>query len=388
MRDEVRMMMLELLKQEIFNASSVHGEGREARAKIAEARNAVAEMAGTSSDHVIFTSSASEAANLALTPHYLHGKHEIKFAKAFVSAIEHPCVLSGGRFGSENIEYLKVDSEGVIDLNALKVAMAPFKAVYDALEDKNDPSYQPPFVAVMLANNETGVVEPVYEVAEIVHETGGFLLVDAVQGAGKLILDIESLEADALLLSAHKIGGPQGVGALILKSTAYKPYPLVRGGGQENHHRAGTENVLAIAGFGKAAKIAMDEFAEVNERIVELRNALELALVQSLDNNQSDLLVFAQTAKRLGNTLCFALKGLNAETALIGFDLAGIAISSGSACSSGKVKSSHVLKAMEVEDDLAQCALRISLGWNTQKEDVDGFINAWSSQVKRLYEAA
>jgi cysteine desulfurase len=230
----------------------------------------------------------------------------------------------------------------------------------------------PALVSVMLANNETGAVQPVREAAEIVHAAGGLLHVDAIQAFGKIPLNINKLNSDLVTLSAHKIGGPKGVGALVLAEDVRGFEPVLRGGGQELGRRAGTENVAGIAGFGAAAKAAMSVLEGDALRLEGFRSRLESGLRQT-----PGVIVFAGDARRLPNTTLFAVPGLKAETAVIGFDLAGIAVSSGAACSSGKVQPSHVLEAMGFGPELAQGAVRLSLGWSTSSADVDRCLEAW-----------
>jgi len=224
----------------------------------------------------------------------------------------------------------------------------------------------------MLANNETGALQPLREAAEIVHEAGGLLHVDAVQAIGKIIININGLMADLLSVSAHKIGGPKGVGALVLADHVAGLEAMIRGGGQELGRRAGTENVPGIAGFGAAVKAATASLGSDMARVEKLRNRLEEGLRQT-----RGVFVFSENAPRLPNTTLFAVPGLRAETAVIGFDLEGIAVSSGSACSSGKVQPSHVIEAMGFGPELAKGGLRLSLGWNSSEEDVDRCLEAW-----------
>jgi cysteine desulfurase len=238
-------------------------------------------------------------------------------------------------------------------------------------------------VSVMLANNETGAVQPVTEAASIVHEAGGLLHVDAIQAFGKIPFDIKALNADLVTVSAHKIGGPKGVGALILAEGVLGPEPLLRGGGQERGHRAGTENVAGIAGFGAAVKAAMSSRERDAARLESLRNRLENGLRQT-----RDAIIFSEDVPRLPNTALFTVPGLRAETAVIGFDLEGIAVSSGSACSSGKVQPSHVLEAMGFGPKLAQGAVRLSLGWSTSDADVDRVLEAWRKLADTLLKGS
>ena len=360
LRPEARAAMLAALDAP-QNASSVHAEGRTARGIVEEARRKVAALAGAEPSNVIFTSGATEANMLALTP-ALGGVPRRE--RLFVSAIEHPSVRSGGRFEADAIEEVPVAATGVVDLDALKQTLTRFEH---------------PLVSVMLANNETGVVQPIRAVAELVHAAGGILHVDAVQGAGRMPVDMAALGADLLSLSSHKIGGPQGAGALI-RRTGLSPEPLIKGGGQERGFRAGTENVAAIAGFGAAAEAAANSLTTEPARVAALRDRLE----SELRSTTPDLVIFAAGIGRLPNTSLVAVPGTKAETALIAFDLKGIALSSGSACSSGKVQPSHVLAAMGVEPALARAALRISLGWETIETDLDLCLNAWKEVVSSL----
>jgi cysteine desulfurase len=231
----------------------------------------------------------------------------------------------------------------------------------------------------MLANNETGALQPVGEVADIVHEAGGLLHVDAIQALGKIPFDIKVMKADLVTLSAHKIGGPKGVGALVLAEDAQGLEPLLRGGGQELGRRAGTENVAGIAAFGAAVRAAMASLEGDAARLRGLRDRLEAGLKQT-----PDMIVFSEEVPRLPNTTLFTVPGLKAETAVIGFDLGGIAVSSGSACSSGKVQPSHVLEAMGVGKELAQGAVRLSLGWSTSEAGIDLALQAWRKLADAL----
>jgi cysteine desulfurase len=338
------------------NPSSVHAEGRLARKSVEQARAAVAGAVGALPRNVVFTSGGTEANALALTPGLRRGANA-PVERLVVSAIEHASVLSGGRFPAAAIEQADVTAAGVLDLDALGARLA---------------GRPPALVSVMLANNETGAVQPVTEAAEIVHASGGLLHVDAVQAFGKIPFDISSIKADLVTISAHKIGGPKGIGALVLAEGLLGFEPLLRGGGQERGHRAGTENVVGIAGFGAAVNAAMATRADAAVRVLWLRNRLEKALRET-----PDMIVFSDQVPRLPNTTLFTVPGLKAETAVIGFDLAGIAVSSGSACSSGKVQPSHVLEAMGAGPALAQGAVRLSLGWSTSEADIDRCLEAW-----------
>jgi cysteine desulfurase len=346
------------------NPSSVHAEGRKARRLVEDARAAVAGAVGALPGNVVFTSGGTEANALALTPG-LRLKSGAPVQRLMVSAIEHASVLAGGRFPAEAIVTVGVSGSGVVHLDRLRDALA---------------SGPPALVSVMLANNETGAVQPIAEVAEIVRAAGGALHVDAIQALGKIPFDINALNAHLVTVSAHKIGGPKGVGALIWAEGVQGLEPLLRGGGQERGHRAGTENVAGIAGFGAAVRAAMGALEQDAIRLESLRNRLEIGLRQT----PGGVLVFSQDVPRLPNTTLFTVLGLRAETAVIGFDLEGIAVSSGSACSSGKVQPSRVLEAMGFGRELAQGGVRISLGWSTSGADIDRCLEAWRKLAATL----
>ncbi|XIA62714.1 cysteine desulfurase family protein [Bradyrhizobium sp. TZ2] len=338
------------------NPSSVHAEGRQARRLVEDARAAIAAAVAARPQDVVFSSGGTEANVLALTPGLRRGAGD-PVRRLLVSAIEHTSVLSGGRFPAEAIGTIKVTGSGLVDLGQLRGLIA---------------DGPPALVSVMLANNETGAVQPVGEIADVVHEAGGLLHVDAIQALGKIPFDIKSMQADLITLSAHKIGGPKGVGALVMAEEVQGLEPLLRGGGQELGRRAGTENVAGIAAFGAAVRAAMARLQGDADRLQGLRNRLEAGLKQT-----PGMILFSADAPRLPNTTLFSVPGLRAETAVIGFDLGGIAVSSGSACSSGKVQPSHVLAAMGVDKELAQGAVRISLGWSTSEADIDLALEAW-----------
>jgi cysteine desulfurase len=336
---------------EVGNASSVHGFGRAARARVEAARRQVAALAGAPPGGVVFTGSGTEANNQAL--------RAAERRRVLVSAIEHESVL----LARPDAGRLPVTPEGLIDLAALDAALAADET--------------PAVVALMLANNETGVIQPVAEAARIAHARGALLHCDAVQGAGKIAIDMAALGADSLALSAHKIGGPQGVGALVF-ADGFAPDRLIHGGGQESGLRAGTENVAGITGFGAAAEAALaglDDFA----RLAESRDAMLAALRDAAP----DIVLFGDGLPRLPNTAKFAAPGLAAETQVMGMDLAGIAISAGSACSAGKVSVPYVLSAMGVAEELARCAVRVTLGWTTTPADIDAFVAAWTALWRR-----
>ena len=350
------------------NPSSVHAEGRAARSLIERARTQVAALVGAKPADVFFTSSGTEANMLALTPAIEAAGEKRPRERLLMSAIEHSSVRAGGRFPAEAIADIAVDAGGRVNLAALArvVAEAPR-----------------PLVSIMLANNETGVVQPVAEAAAIVHAAGGLLLVDAVQAVGRVPCDIGTLGADLLTLSAHKIGGPKGVGALVRGSEAiHLPDPLIRGGGQERGMRAGTENVAGIAAFGAAAAVVRQLAAAEAAHVVALREELEGGL-RAISPN-AVIFGAGSGAERLPNTTLFALEGMKAETAVIALDLEGVAVSSGAACSSGKVQPSHVLAAMGVSPALVRGAVRVSLGWTTTKADIDRFLDAWRKVLGAL----
>ena len=360
LRDEVRAAVIDALSL-TGNPSSVHEEGRNARAAIESARAKVAKLVGARPEDVIFTSGGTEANALALSPQRGEAWH------LYVSAIEHPSVLAGGRFHPETMTQIPATPDGVIDLEILASELA-----------KHHLGGWRPLVSLMAANNETGAIQPLAEAAKIVKDTGGLFHSDAVQAAGRMGFDLAALGADMVSLSAHKLGGPKGVGALVVrKGVSFEP--LLKGGGQERRRRAGTENVPGIVGFGVAAELASADLARVDE-IVALRDELEAKVVSLAP----DAVVLSVGVKRLPNTSCIAMPGAKAETLVIGFDLAGVAVSSGSACSSGKVEASHVLSAMGVAPELAQGAIRISLGFATKRDDIESFLEAFGQLIKRV----
>jgi cysteine desulfurase len=336
------------------NPSSVHADGRAARAVLEDARERVAAAVGARARDVIFTSGATEALHRALDA--AAGAYD----DLILSSIEHDALFEAG----VPARTIACGTDGVIDLGRLE------QALQGALR---------PLVALMLANNETGALQPVADAARLVREAGGLLLVDAVQALGRVDVDIGALDASYLVLSSHKIGGPPGAGALVLTPGA--PFAIKRrGGGQEQGRRPGTENVPAIAGFAAALEQASGDRA----RVRALRDSFEEALVQA----HPDAVIFARGAPRLGNTSLFALPGLAAEMALIALDLEGVTLSSGAACSSGKVKSSRVLAAMGVTPALARCALRVSFGWASTEADAAKALDALTRVRTRLAAGA
>ena len=366
LRDEARDAMLAALDA-AGNPSSVHAEGRAARRLVEEAREQVAALAAAKPGNVVFTSGGTEANMLALAPgttaDAAHGD------RLLVSAIEHPSVLAGGRFPAAAVERLPVTGAGQIDLTALARRLTALAAEGTR-----------PLVSLMLAGNETGTLQPVSQAARLTHEAGFLLHVDAVQAPGRIPCDINALGADLLTLSGHKIGAPKGVGALVKRDEALALDPLVKGGGQERGARAGTENVAAIAGLGAAAAAARASLEQERAHMDRLRRTLETGLKAI----SPDVIIFGAEAERLPNTTLFTVPGMKAETAVIAFDLDGVAVSSGAACSSGKVTPSHVLAAMGVSPPLARGAVRVSLGRTTTESDLDRFLTAWRKLFQTL----
>jgi cysteine desulfurase len=340
------------------NPSSVHATGRRARALIEDAREKLAGFLGASAENVVFTSGATEALHLAMT--------SAGAASLIISAVEHDAVHEHSTRSLKAERIAPVDSHGLIDLAALGVLLAD--------------APKPTLVAVQLANNETGVIQHIARVAALCREHGAMLLVDAAQAFGRIPVNIADLDAAYLVVSSHKIGGPPGVGALVLAPGA--PFVTTRfGGGQERGRRPGTENGAAIVGFAVAAEWALRELDADAKRIKAMRDRFEVGLLR-------DAVVFGADAPRLPNTSNFALPGLTAETAVIGMDLEGVAISSGAACSSGKVRSSRVLAAMGVPVDLAKAALRVSFGHESKESDVDEALHALAKVAARRAQGA
>jgi cysteine desulfurase len=334
------------------NPSSIHAAGRAARALVEQAREQVAALIAAPASTVIFTSGGTEANALAIESAVAAGANRL-----IVSAIEHDSVQETSRVLGVAVEVLPVTADGLADLGWLEARLA----AWDPVDGK-------PFVALMLANNETGVVQPVAQVAALVRTADGCLHVDAIQAAGKIPVDSRALGADTLSISAHKLGGPQGTGALTFGPRA----TLSRrqhGGGQERGRRGGTENVPGISAFGAAASAASRDLDEFHRRSGWRDSAAERL-------KAAGAVVMGEAAPRLGNTLCVATPGFTSDLQVMGLDLAQVMVSAGSACSSGKVKASPVLAAMG-QGDLAGCAIRVSGGWNTTEADWDRFVEAW-----------
>ncbi len=343
------------------NPSSVHGAGRRARMLVEDAREQVAVLVGARAEDVIFTSGGTEANNLALANAPQGGAE----GPVFASAVEHVSVLDG----TDNVIQVPVDGDGVVDLAELGVCLK------DAL---NRVEGGRALVSVMLANNETGVIQPIARIAELAAEYDAVFHCDAVQAAGKLAIDFPTLGAHMMTLSAHKIGGPPGVGALIV-APGHQATAAIRGGGQERSRRGGTENVPGIAGFGRAAEAAKADIDRLQGLIV-LRDRMEAEITAAVP----DAKIFAKDRDRLATTSCLTMPGVSSETQVMAFDLAGIAVSAGAACSSGKVAPSHVLAAMGADEDDLKSAIRVSLGWTTTADDIDTFTAAWTGLHARI----
>ncbi|MCB4801118.1 cysteine desulfurase [Methylobacterium brachiatum] len=351
------------------NPSSIHQEGRAARAALESARGQVAALVGASPAQVVFTSGGTEAANAVLSG-ALGRRGQPKPTRLLHSATEHPCVAAGHRFPEGAVEQLPVTPDGVIDLAVLERRLA-------ALADESL------LISVHAANNETGAVQPLADIVALARAHGSALVhSDAVQAVGKIALDMGALGLDALTLSGHKFAAPKGVGAMILADDVALDDAFLRGGGQERRQRCGTECLPAIVGMGEAARLAGEALDREAARLSGLRDRIETGLLAQAP----DAVVFAARAVRLPNTLSFAVPGLDAPAALIALDLAGVAVSSGSACSSGKVARSATLTAMGVDPKLAGGALRVSLGWNTVDEDASCFLDAFERVLQPLYK--
>jgi cysteine desulfurase len=335
------------------NPSAVHRFGRNAKLTIETARDRLAKSVNCRPDNIIFTSGATEANNMVMNHFHSH--------TVLISAIEHPSIL---QTAPESCQVLPVSSDGVLDLDALEAAL------------KASPA--PVLVSVMAVNNETGVIQPIAKIAKIVHQYDGIYHCDAVQALGRIELDIQALGIDILSLTAHKIGGPQGVGALISKADI-DLMPLLKGGGQEKYKRAGTENVSGIAGFGMASMQAVKDIDE-HQKLGRWRDRIE----REIADYAPEVTFYSQNTDRVANTTMFSLAGIASDTQMINLDLSGIAVSNGSACSSGRVEPSHVLRAMGASEDQAASALRISLGWATEEDDINHFIQSWKDMYDRV----
>ena len=331
------------------NPSSVHGFGRDVRKRIEDAREQIAALIGCSPPELVFTAGGTEANNTALSG---AGRRVL-----IVSAIEHPAVLRTAEAVAEEHIVLPVDGEGLLDMASLDKALAAHGP--EAL------------VSVMLANNETGVIQPVAEIAARATAAGALVHCDAVQAPGRIPVSFAGLGVDMMSIAAHKFAGPKGIGALVVRS-GLEIAPLIHGGGQERGLRGGTENAAGIVGFGTAAQLAQGDLARAGQ-IAALRDRLEARLRET----EPDVVIFSEGASRLPNTSCLTMPGVQSETQVMGLDLAGVAVSAGSACSSGKVEPSHVLRALGAADAVGGCAIRVSMGWATTEEETERFLGTW-----------
>jgi cysteine desulfurase len=361
LRAEARAAMLAAMDG-LGNPSSVHAEGRAVRAAVERAREEVARLVNAKPSEVVFTSGATEANNWVMAG----GWDEI-----CVSAIEHDSVLAPARASGARLAVLPVSITGVADVEAAKAILA-----------RAGKRSKRVLASLMLANNETGVIEPVAEVAACARELGAAMHVDAVQGPGRINVDFAALGVDAMVLSAHKLGGPTGVGALIMRD-GMALQPLIKGGGQERRRRGGTENVAGIAGFGAAAAAVLRE-TEAVSRMGRLTAMLEDGVLRITP----EAVIIGRAAPRVANTSCIALPGKPAETLVIKLDLEGIAVSAGAACFSGKVGVSHVLEAMGLSPEICRAAVRVSLGPQTSESDIAAFLAAWKKIAKPAAMAA
>ncbi len=362
LRPEAREAVVQAL--DAGNASSVHQEGRASRALIESARATIAASVGTRTDLVIFVSGATEAANMALRPQTSARGYDL----LLIGGGEHSCVSAGHGFPPDRVETVALDGQGRLDLEILRQKLAQAERCR-------------PMLALQAVNNETGVIQPVAEAAETVHAAGGIAVCDAVQAYGRIDCSFAATGADLIFLSSHKLGGPKGAGALAFARRELLPKAaLIRGGGQERGFRGGTENPAAIAGFAAAVTAAANDRAAEAKRLGELRDFLQAGVLEIAPETA----IFGKEAARVGNTLAFALPGLSAETLVAAFDVEGVALSSGSACSSGKVTPSPVLASMGVSPEFSRSALRISLGLMTRKEEVVRFLEILARLRERM----
>ncbi|WP_246472830.1 cysteine desulfurase family protein [Pelagibacterium limicola] len=343
------------------NPSSVHGQGRVLRKLIDDARDDVATLAGAEAKQVVFTGSATEA----LTQAIVGGVRTFGINRIVVCATDHAAALKAAEVSGASVRVLGVDEDGLIDLDALARIIETANLAGEKL-----------LVAFSWVNNETGVIQPRERIEAMVGPTPHFLVIDAVQAFGKLALDFAASAADMMAISAHKIGGPSGVGALLVKGHC-DSVRLIPGGGQEQGRRGGTEPAALIGGFGAACRANADAFN------LDRTRALMVDFEARLTDMAPDAAIFGQGAERIGTVCNFAVPGIRNTVAMMALDLAGVAVSSGSACSSGKVGRSHVLSAMGIEANLSECGLRVSLGWNSQREDIDAFFAAFEPVLNR-----
>jgi cysteine desulfurase len=348
------------------NTMSVHEEGRRAHKIVEDAREQVRSLVNAPVNGVVFTSSGTESIHYVL--HGAVAAHKLK--RIFISAIEHPAVAANAVATGVEIETIAVNSAGVVDLDSLRAQLRGYR-------QSNSGAF---LVCLMFANNETGAIQPVTEAAAITHEFDGLLFSDAAQAVGKIPVNFVMSGADILSFTGHKFGGPLGVGAVIAGPNLALE-PVLRGGGQEMNRRASTTNTPGLAGLGKACVLAQDSLARAGD-IARLRDRIETAVVQA------GAKIWSAQAERLPGTLCLSAPGFSGATQLMNMDLAGIAISAGSACSSGKSKPSHVLTAMGASEEEATTSVRVSLGWNSTEADADAFIREWPAAYARIKERA
>ncbi len=343
LHDKAKTVMLEIM-DEPLNPSSIHSFGRKGKSILTEARNKIAKYTGSEGQAIIFTSSGTESNNMAL-------QCLPKVKNIIVSAIEHVSILKSVRHPS----VVGVDNNGKINLESLANLIKSFNG-------------EPFLTSIILANNETGIIQDIKQISKIIFANKGYLHTDASQALGKIPFNFNDLGADMATISAHKLGGPKGIAALIVKN-GLPIEPFIKGGGQEKFLRAGTENLTGIVGFAAAIEESVLNLDEYKKHVSSLRKYLKDGIKEI-----SDTVFFSDIKDGLLNTINFAIPNHQTETMLINFDLAGIAVSSGSACSSGRVNISHVLQAMNVPDDIAKCAIRISLGWNNTKQEAERFL--------------
>jgi cysteine desulfurase len=364
LRPQARTAMLAAMET-VGNPSSVHAEGRAARSAVETARAQIAAGVGTSAKNLVFTSGATEAANLILTPFLQRRGDDAPLDLLLTGAGEHAAVLQGHRFPADRVESVPLTPDGTLSLEALS----------DLLQCNKGRRI---LLALQAANNETGAVQPTRTAAEMVHAAGGLMICDATQAVGRIETTFAATGADALFFSSHKLGGPAGAGALALADESlHIKEALLRGGGQESGRRAGTENLAAIIGFAAAFAVAKETMAEEAERLGRLRGLLE----EKVEESWPESVILSAAAPRLPNTSAFQTPGGKAHTLLMALDMEGIALSTGSACSSGKVRRSHVLAAMGLEETEA---VRASLGWSTTREHVELFGIAFARVAKRI----
>ena len=347
------------------NPSSIHAEGRAARALMEDARARLAAWVGAQPENIVFTGGATESANLALTPELYAGGRDQPCDALLIAGGEHPCVLKGSRFPLDSIETLPLEAEGVLSLETLAKAL-------------RERAGRRVMVALQAANHETGVLQPVKEASELVHAAGGLLVCDASQAIGRHEATFETLRADLLFFSSHKLGGPAGAGVLAFaRDDIHISNALLRGGGQESGRRAGTENVAAAAGFAAALDEAMRTQAQETARLRALRDELEARILETLPNAW----ILGKGVERLPNTTAWIAEGFEARTLAMALDLEGVALSPGAACSSGKTSASTVLAAMGMRD---AASVRASLGWRSNAKDVELFGIALARVVARM----